>query len=294
MDQNTSEDFVAAVDTVVPADITARATIRSAAHGRQSRPRQRAFSDQAARTHRLLQEAKASADPAHVRAIHDQVVTENIGVARSLAGRYRNRGVEQDDLEQIACLGLIKAVAGCDPDLCESFLQYAVPTILGELKRHFRDKGWAIRPTRRIQELHAAVTTARAELTHILGREPVEAEIAALIGSDEASVREAMMASRLVQADSLDAIAEAGTSFPQAVPDAGDQYDQIENALTLSPAVATLTDRDRQILRMRFLDGLTQSEIGAQLSLSQMHVSRLLRDILAKLRSELEPELVAS
>lgn len=291
MDHNKSEDFIAAVVTEGPA--VGPAPAENAA-GTQARPQQRAFSEQSLRTHRLLQEAKECTDPARVRELHDQVVTENIGVARSLAGRYRGKGVEQDDLEQIACLGLIKAVAGCDPDLCESFLQYAVPTILGELKRHFRDKGWAIRPTRRIQELHAAVTAARSELTQMLGREPVEAELVALTGADEASIREAMMAGKLVQADSLDAITEAGAPFPQSSTESVDQYDQIENALTLSPAVATLTDRDRQILRMRFLEGLTQSEIGAALSLSQMHVSRLLRDILAKLRSELEPALLAS
>ena len=234
----------------------------------------------------ILRQAKATADPAEVKRLHDQVIVEHIGIARSLAGRYRNRGVELDDLHQTAFLGLVKAVAGCDPDRCEAFLQYAVPTIMGELKRHFRDKTWSVRPTRRIQELHAAVSTARTELTHVLGREPDDAELAAVTDSDEASVREAVQAARCLRADSLDAALDAGSAIADTTANDNDRHEQIEIALTLAPAVSGLSERERLILQYRFYDGLTQSEIGTELGLSQMHVSRLLRDILTKLRGQ--------
>ena len=248
----------------------------------------------AERTMDLLREAKNCADSRQVKRIHDQIVLEHISIARSLARRYFNRGVELDDLNQIASMGLVKAVAGCDPDRCEVFLQYAVPTIMGELKRHFRDKSWTVRPTRRIQELHAAVTAARTDLTHALGREPSELELATATGSDEASVREAIEASRYLRAESLDAALDAGTPMSNATSSDLEQQVQVETALALNPAVSGLSDRERVILQRRFFDGYTQSEIGLELGLSQMHVSRLLRDILAKLRAELEgAELVA-
>lgn len=246
-------------------------------------PAPRAAESSDDRVRGLLRRARESPDSDHSRRIRHEVVVEHLGVARSLARRYYGRGIENDDLQQVAYLGLVKAVARCDPDLCAGFLQYAVPTVVGELKRHFRDSGWTIRPTRRIQELYALVIAARAELGQTLGHEPGTVEIAEHIGAQQPLVREAMEAAQFLQPMSLDAgigldVLNAAGEHPDA------DRERLEAITVMSPAVATLTERQKLILHYRFYDEMTQSQIGRRLGLSQMQVSRLLHDILARMR----------
>ena len=255
--------------------------------------RQQAQTARSLRTTELLREAMAQTDAKRRQEIHDRIVVDHLGVARSLAARYRGKGIESDDLVQVANLGLVKAVAGCDPDRCEEFLQYAVPTIVGELKRHFRDRGWAVRPTRRIQELHAAVGTARSDLIQTLGREPSEDEVALRVGTDTASVREASSAGQYLRIASLDALTASGVGREDVGGRTEDGPDRIENSLIIRPAVAALSERERRLVVLRFVEGRTQAEIGKDLGLSQMHISRLLRDVLKKLRETLEPAALA-
>lgn len=267
--------------------------LQSATRSNQAQTRRRTEEGtaRAARTLELLREAAETTDLLHRKEIHEQVILDHVGIARSLAGRYRGRGIDMDDLTQVAYLGLVKAVAGCNPERCDEFLQYAVPTIVGEIKRHFRDRGWAVRPTRRIQELHAAVGAAQAELIQTLGREPSEAEVAALVGSDAASIREAAQAGQYLRIASLDALADSGVTFDRGCSTSAERQDWIEDCVMIRPLVARLSERERQLVGLRFVDGRTQAEIGEELGLSQMHISRLLRDVLAKLRGALETSI---
>ncbi|MFI5696702.1 sigma-70 family RNA polymerase sigma factor [Kribbella sp. NPDC051586] len=239
-------------------------------------------------TQELLLEADAVPDPRH-QACLDEVVLLNAPVARSIASRYRSKGVDADDLEQVAYLGLIKAANGYRVDASTAFLSYAVPTIRGELKRYFRDCAWTIRPPRRVQEMQGSIAAAEPELIQRLGHVPTDEETAVALGTDPAEVAEAASVRGCFSTLSLDApgAPETGTSLLETVADAEDGYDLVENVHTLTPAVAGLADRDKRILQLRFCNGFTQEEIGNELGVSQMQVSRLLRGILEKLRDEL-------
>jgi RNA polymerase sigma-B factor len=210
-------------------------------------------------------------------------------VARSIASRYRSKGVDSDDLEQVAYLGLIKAANGYRVDASTAFLSYAVPTIRGELKRYFRDCAWTVRPPRRVQEIQGTIAAAEPELIQRLGHVPSNEETAEAIGSEAADVAEAGAVRGCFTALSLDApgSVDGGTSLLETVADAEDGYDLVENVHTLTPAVANLGDRDKRILELRFRNGFTQEEIGTELGVSQMQVSRLLRGILDNLRLQL-------
>ncbi|WP_350279020.1 sigma-70 family RNA polymerase sigma factor [Kribbella sp. HUAS MG21] len=239
-------------------------------------------------THELLLEAHSVPDPRH-QACLDEVVLLNAPVARSIASRYRSKGVDSDDLEQVAYLGLVKAANGYRLDASTAFLSYAVPTIRGELKRYFRDCAWTIRPPRRVQEMQGSIAAAEPELIQRLGHVPTDAETAEALGTDPAEVAEATSVRGCFSTLSLDApgAVEGGTSLLDTVANAEDGYDLVENVHTLSPAVANLGDRDKRILQLRFCNGFTQEEIGQELGVSQMQVSRLLRGILETLRTEL-------
>jgi RNA polymerase sigma-B factor len=239
-------------------------------------------------THELLLEAREVPDPRHQKLL-EEVVILNAPVARSIASRYRSRGVDADDLEQIAYLGLVKAANGYKADTETAFLSYAVPTIRGELKRYFRDCAWTVRPPRRVQEMQGSIAAAEPELIQRLGHVPTDAERAEALGTEAAEIAEAGSVRGCFSTLSLDApgTAEGGTSLIETVADAEDGYDLVENVHTLAPAVACLGDRDKRILELRFCNGLTQEEIGQELGVSQMQVSRLLRGILETLRSEL-------
>ena len=239
-------------------------------------------------THELLLEADGTPDPRHQELL-DEVVILNAPVARSIASRYRSKGVDSDDLEQVAYLGLVKAANGYRVDASTAFLSYAVPTIRGELKRYFRDCAWTVRPPRRVQEVQGSIAAAEPELIQRLGHVPTDAETAAALGTDAAEVAEASSVRGCFTTLSLDApgSVEGGTSLLDTVADDEDGYDLVENVHTLTPAVASLGDRDKRILELRFRNGFTQEEIGQELGVSQMQVSRLLRGILDRLRTDL-------
>ena len=239
-------------------------------------------------THELLLEADSTPDPRHQQLL-DEVVILNAPVARSIASRYRSKGVDSDDLEQVAYLGLVKAANGYKIDASTAFLSYAVPTIRGELKRYFRDCAWTVRPPRRVQEMQGSIAAAEPELIQRLGHVPTDEETAAALGTDPAEIAEASSVRGCFSTLSLDApgAPEGGTSLLDTVADAEDGYDLVEDVHTLTPAVAGLGDRDKRILELRFRNGFTQEEIGHELGVSQMQVSRLLRGILDRLRTDL-------
>jgi len=220
------------------------------------------------------------------KALRDDLVTAHIGLAEYLARRFANRGEPLDDLVQVATLGLLNAVDRFDPERGLEFSTYATPTIVGELKRHFRDKGWAVRVPRRIQELHLLLGTVVSNLSQELGHSPTIAEIAHAARVSEEEVLEAMEAGHAYRLTSLDAPAagddEAGPLSSQLGGDDEALLDS-ERRITLSPLLAQLPPRERLILHLRFFEGMTQSEIADRLKISQMHVSRLLARSLALL-----------
>ncbi len=220
------------------------------------------------------------------RAIRDELVTAHMGLAEYLARRFTNRGEPLDDLMQVASLGLLKAVDRFDPDRGLEFSTYATPTIVGELKRHFRDKGWAVRVPRRVQELHLRLGSVVSTLSQELGRSPTIPEIAHAAKVSEEEVVEAIEAGHAYRFTSLDAPTggedESSLSNQLGVDD--QNLIDSEHRVALSPLIARFPPRERMILHLRFFEGMTQSEIASRLGISQMHVSRLLARSLAQLR----------
>jgi RNA polymerase sigma-B factor len=241
------------------------------------------------RTRALLAQAhQATSETERTEAL-DEVVRINMPVARTLAAPYAGRGIPLEDLEQVAFMALIRAARGFQPDRAGDFLAYAVPTIRGEVKKHFRDHGWTVRPPRRIQELQAEVIRTRSELEQSTGHEPDLEEIAQEIGEPVEEVAEAMAADGCFSPSSLDqpVRSESGTPLGELVASEDPGFEAAEARAMLASAIAALGERDRRILRMRFFDGLTQKEIGREIGVTQMQVSRLLTRILADLRREM-------
>lgn len=224
----------------------------------------------------------------------DTVVELNLVVAEAIASRYRGRGVADDDLVQVAFEGLVKAVRRFTPADGRDLLSFAVPTIRGEIRRHFRDRGWVVRPPRRVQELRQRATGCTEQLQREQGRAPTLGEVADRLGTSEGEYREAMAASGCFRPTSLDRPVgrspEASTSLGDmfADPAQAHPFDRAEARIMLEPLLARLEGRDRQIVRMRFFEDLTQPEIGRRLGITQAQVSKLLARILSGLRSELE------
>ena len=209
-------------------------------------------------------------------------------MARTLALRYRKSGEPLEDLFQVASVGLVMAMKRWDPDRGIAFSTFAVPTILGELRRYFRDSTWAVRPPRAKQELSLAVAKARDELSQGGARSPKAAEIAGALGWSQEVVLDALEVSAARRADSLDAPVSDGDEPVighdlHGSPDPG--YARVDDAVTVELLTAGLDERARQILRMRFRDDLLQREIGERVGLSQMHVSRILRDSLLRMQA---------
>ncbi|HTW08142.1 MAG TPA: SigB/SigF/SigG family RNA polymerase sigma factor [Acidimicrobiales bacterium] len=222
-------------------------------------------------------------------ALREQLVAAHIGLAEYLARRFANRGEALDDLVQVASLGLLKAVDRFDPERGVEFSTYATHTIVGELKRHFRDKGWAVRAPRRMQELYLRLGKVVATLGQELGRSPTIGELAAEVKVSEEEVLEALEAGQAYRSTSLDAPAnEEGETLAARLGEEDRSLEDAESRATLSPLLAQLAPRERLILHMRFFDGLTQSEIASRLGISQMHVSRLLARSVAQLRAAAE------
>lgn len=213
-------------------------------------------------------------------ATRDELITDLLPLARRLAGRYRRSGESLEDLEQVAYLGLVKAVDRYDPE-AGPLVRYAVPTILGELRRHFRDKGWGTHVSRSVQENLLKITAASDQLATRLGRTPSIGDIGEETGIPFEEVIEALEAARSYKPTSLDAPIGNGSPDPGYLRDTlgstDDHYDYVEIGATIAPAFRRLPERERQIVQMRFFEDLTQSEIATRVGISQMHVSRLLR-----------------
>jgi RNA polymerase sigma-B factor len=224
----------------------------------------------------------------------EELVQRFMPLARRLARRYAGRAEPLDDLVQVASLGLVKAVDRFDPSRGTAFSTFAVPTILGELKRHFRDRGWSIRVPRGTQELILKVEKARSELPGRLNREPTVQDIARWLEVSDEEVLDAMHASQGHHATSLDrpasAEADDGMTLVERLGGEDPMLDTIEYAVAIEPILDEITDRDRQILHLRFVEDLTQSEIAKKVGISQMHVSRLLRQVVERLRAGVDEE----
>jgi RNA polymerase sigma-B factor len=225
-------------------------------------------------------------------AAREALVERFLPLARQLARRYQRGGEPLDDLNQVASLGLLKAIDRFEPDRPTAFSSFAVPTILGELKRHFRDRGWSVRVPRDLQEMSVRVEKVSETMSRQLGRAPTPAEIAAEIGITTERVLEAREAAGAYRAVSLDRPREdeegEGMAETFGIEDPG--FGLAEDAATVESLMSVLSDREREVLRLRFVEDLTQSEIGARVGVSQMHVSRLIRQAVARLRAAAEDE----
>lgn len=223
-------------------------------------------------------------------ALRAKAVEAWLPLAQHLAHRYSGRGEPTDDLTQTAAIGLIKAVDKFDPGRGVDFVGYAIPTIIGELKRHFRDRTWDIRVPRRLQELRLSISEANSTLLQTLGRSPTVADIAAHLRLTEEDVLEGLEGARAYNAVSLSTPTGDGertTELGDLLGDEDGEFELAELRVALGPALATLDLREQRILTLRFYGNLTQSQIAAQIGVSQMHVSRLLARALAKLRGQL-------
>jgi RNA polymerase sigma-B factor len=224
--------------------------------------------------------------------LRDRAIEAWLPLARHLAHRYSGRGEPTDDLVQTATVGLIKAVDKFDPERGVDFAGYAIPTIIGEIKRHFRDRTWSVRVPRRLQELRLAITEANSTLTHSLGRSPTVADVAGHLGISEEDVLEGLEGARAYNATSLSTpiSADGSTELGDTLGGEDYEYELAETRVALGPALATLDEREQKILTLRFYGNLTQSQIADQIGISQMHVSRLLTKALTKLRNQLSTE----
>ena len=223
-------------------------------------------------------------------ALRDRLVEGHLGLAHQLARRFNNRGENLDDLVQVASVALIHAVDRFDPDRGFEFSTFATRTILGELKRHFRDKGWAVRAPRRIQELYLELNAAAESLAQELGRPATVAELAGRTGSTEEAVLEALEAGQGYRATSIDKPDDREGTLASRLGDIDAGFGGVDDRQVLGEAMARLPERERSILTMRFVEGLTQSQIAVRVGVSQMHVSRLLSASIAQLRTSFVPE----
>ncbi|HLI15768.1 MAG TPA: SigB/SigF/SigG family RNA polymerase sigma factor [Acidimicrobiales bacterium] len=225
------------------------------------------------------------------RRLRDRLVTLHLGLVEQLARRFANRSESFDDLYQAASIGLIKSVEGFNPDLGFEFSAYATKTIVGELKRHFRDRGWSVRAPRRVQELYLSLGPILEELSQRLRRSPTVAELAAAAAATEEEVLEALEAGHAYRSASLDSPGPEGDTLGGRLGREDEEFTTAEDRAVLLPYLNALPERERLIVRLRFVDDLTQSEIAARVGLSQMHVSRLLARSLAALREALARDL---
>ena len=229
------------------------------------------------------------------RAARDELVQRHLALARKLASRYARANEPFDDLFQVACLGLVKAVDRFDPSRGIAFSSFAVPTIVGELKRHFRDKGWSLHVPRGTLELALRVQDATTELGSKTGRSPTVDEIAQHVGVGTEQVLEALEALSARHATSLDVpvdgdAGDESTSRHETIGAEDDAYAAIDTSASLADAIRRLPVLDRKVFMLRFRDELTQSEIAARIGVSQMQVSRILRRVTEELRGRIEPE----
>jgi RNA polymerase sigma-B factor len=226
------------------------------------------------------------------RDAREKLVERHLPLVRALARRYAGRGEPLEDIEQVGAIGLLKAIDRYELSREVALTTYATPNVVGEIKRHFRDRGWAIRIPRGLQELNSRMSGAVENLTSTLGRPPTVAEIAAELDAAPEQVLEALEAGSAYAPMSLSAAPSSeGDLDPMEALGTEDQaFERSEERATLEPALHDLPDREREILKKRFEEGLTQTQIAEQIGISQMHVSRLIRKSLARIRDELSEE----
>lgn len=244
--------------------------------------------DRRERDRALLSEfAALPVDDPRRATLRDQIVTSHVPLVVALAGRFRDRGEPFDDIVQVGTVGLINAVDRFDLERGVEFSTFAAPTIIGEIKRHFRDRGATIRVPRRLQELRLRVNSSSEALTHQLGRSPTVREIAAHAGLSEDEVLESLESAQAYLTVSLD---DGGDSSPlgELIGDEDESLDHIEIRETIRPLLDALPPRERRIVILRFFENMSQSQIAAEVGVSQMHVSRLLTRSLAQMRTALD------
>jgi len=227
-------------------------------------------------------------------AAREELIERYMSLVRSLARRYSYRGEQQDDLVQIGAIGLIKAIDRFDVERGVELTTYATPNIIGEIKRHFRDKGWSVRVPRGLQELNVQISKLIEQLTVELGRSPTIPELAEAAGVEEEQVLEALESGRAYSSVSLSTGGgsdDDGELDPlESLGTIEHEYEIAEDRAVLAPGFQVLDERERTIMHLRFFRGMTQSQIAAQIGISQMHVSRLIRRSLEKLREEISEE----
>ena len=261
-------------------------------NGGQTLPRTTGWTEQDRTLERelLTEMAAMPADDPARRAIRDSLVTMHLPLVEHLARRFRDRGESHEDLVQVGTIGLIKSVDRFDIDRGVEFSTYATPTIVGEIKRHFRDRGWAIRVPRRLQEMRLRINRGTSELTHTLGRSPTVSELAEHLGVTDDEVLEGLESAQAYATASLDGSSSDSSETPNLAASLGTldgALETVENRESLKPLLSALPEREQRILMLRFFENKTQSEIAEEVGLSQMHVSRLLGRTLAGLREQM-------
>ncbi len=264
----------------------------------QNRPAQLAErATRSMRNHEVLALLRCC-DPLEQESLRRQLMEENIPVADAIAARYASRGIASEDLQQVARLALVRAARAFRPELELDFLSYAVPCITGELRRHFRDAGWVVRPPRRVQEAQYLLRPVRNSLAETLGREATCRELAAAANLDVSTVIEALTVDGCFHPESLDRPVNTQDGSHLTVGDrlsgGEDEYERSEARVILQPLIAELPDRDAHIVHLRFYQGLTQREVGEEVGVTQMQVSRILNRVLAALRQRLDPNASGS
>lgn len=220
-----------------------------------------------------------------------ELVAGHLWIATHVARRFRGRGEDPDDLQQVAYLGLVNAARRFDPDHGVRFVTFAMPTVVGEVRRHFRDRGWALRVSRGLQERHLALRAVREQLTHALGRAPKVRELAVALDVPEEQVTETMGAAASYRPQRLDQGNDGAgdqSTLAAALGSPDDDVERTPERLAVRRALRSLAPRDRRAVVLRFYAGMTQAEIAAELGISQVHVSRVLRSALGELRTALD------
>jgi RNA polymerase sigma-B factor len=236
--------------------------------------------------------ATLEAESSEFQRHRDEIVQRCLPLADHIARRFEGRGEPRDDLVQVARVGLVNAVVRFDVETGSDFVSFAVPTIMGEVRRHFRDNSWSVKVPRRLKELHLRLGSATADLSQRLGRAPTASELAEELGMDREEVVEGLVAGSSYNTLSIDSSTGSDEDDARAIADTlGDvdaSLDRIEDQEALRPLLEALPERERMVLILRFFESMTQTQIAERIGISQMHVSRLLAKSLARLRDQLE------
>lgn len=228
--------------------------------------------------------------PDDLDTLRARLVTASLGIADGIARRYRGRGVDDDDLVQVARLALVGATVRYVPGRGVGFVAYVVPSVVGELKRHFRDHAWCVRPPRHLQELTLEASTVQERLRHELHREPSSREIAEALDVDLDTARTLRVSARAYRSVSIDLSPDEDGAGADLLPSTADPADLVTTRYALAHALRGLDERERRVLHLRFVEDLTQREIGRVIGVSQMQVSRILAGILERLRDSMVSE----